>query len=109
MTNRPLSILGKNGMSFLLPALLLFSCRDQPSAPSREALDQLHLKKGQIVLCGPPDAAFGIVNFDIDGNEAVRNDFNTAVELLHSFEYDESEKVFAKIIDESPECTMAYW
>src|SRR5262249_8926859 len=32
-----------------------------------------------------------------------------AVELLHSFEYEESEKVFAKIIDEAPQCAMAYW
>jgi hypothetical protein len=28
---------------------------------------------------------------------------------LHSFEYDDAEKVFAKIIDENPECAMAYW
>jgi tetratricopeptide (TPR) repeat protein len=31
------------------------------------------------------------------------------VALLHSFEYDEAEKVFAKIIDEDPACAMAYW
>ena len=36
-------------------------------------------------------------------------DFNLAIELLHSFEYDEAEKVFAKIIDENPDCAMAYW
>ncbi|HET9431520.1 MAG TPA: hypothetical protein VFO70_10115, partial [Chitinophagaceae bacterium] len=28
---------------------------------------------------------------------------------LHSFEYDESEKIFAKVIDQSPDCAMAYW
>ncbi len=50
-----------------------------------------------------------MVNFDIAGSQQVKNDFNTAVELLHSFEYDEAEKAFAKIIDESPECVMAYW
>ena len=38
-----------------------------------------------------------------------KNDFNQAIELLHSFEYDESEKVFAKIIYENPKCSMAYW
>jgi tetratricopeptide (TPR) repeat protein len=31
------------------------------------------------------------------------------VALLHSFEYDEGEKVFAKIIQEEPGCAMAYW
>lgn len=40
---------------------------------------------------------------------AKKNDFNFAVELLHSFEYDEAEKAFAKVIDESPMCAMAYW
>ena len=33
----------------------------------------------------------------------LKKDFNLAIELLHSFEYDESEKVFAKIIDETPD------
>ncbi len=89
--------------------ILLSSGGDDEVAPSKEALDQLNLKKGQLILCGPPDKEFGIVNFDIDANEKVQDDFNTAVELLHSFEYDESEKVFAKIIDESPSCAMAYW
>jgi hypothetical protein len=31
------------------------------------------------------------------------------VKLLHSFEYDEAEKVFARIIDANPGCAMAYW
>ena len=39
----------------------------------------------------------------------VKEEFNLAVELLHSFEYDEAEKVFAKIIDKEPDCAMAYW
>jgi hypothetical protein len=29
--------------------------------------------------------------------------------LLHSFEYDEAEKAFSKIIDKNPGCAMAYW
>jgi hypothetical protein len=32
----------------------------------------------------------------------VKSKFNLAVSLLHSFEYDEAEKVFANIIDEDP-------
>jgi hypothetical protein len=38
-----------------------------------------------------------------------QKDFNIAVALLHSFEYDEAEKMFAKVIDEAPRCAMAYW
>lgn len=89
-------------------AMLLAACGD-PSAPSKEVLSQLLLKRGEIVLCGPPDKEFGVVNFEITGGGQVKKDFNTAVELLHSFEYDEAEKVFAKVIDESPGCVMAYW
>lgn len=99
----------KKYLFFIIPAILLTSCADDHSTPSREALDQLQLKRGQIIVCGPPDKEFGMVNFDIAGSQQVKNDFNTAVELLHSFEYDEAEKAFAKIIDESPECVMAYW
>ncbi len=98
-----------NFLLVLSPVLLLLSCGGGSPAPSKEALAQLQLKKGQIVLCGPPDKEFGVVNFDIEGSDKVKADFNTAVELLHSFEYDEAEKVFAKIIDESPGFVMAYW
>ena len=93
---------------------MMLACSGDHSAssgevPSQNALDQLHLKKGQIVSCGAPDNEFGTVNFEIAGSQQVKNDFNTAVELLHSFEYDEAEKAFAKIIDESPGSIMAYW
>lgn len=89
--------------------MVLFSCGGDKAGPSKEVIEQLNLKRGDIIICGPPEKEFGIVNFDIDGSEKVKIDFNTAVELLHSFEYDESEKAFAKIIDETPGCTMAYW
>lgn len=31
------------------------------------------------------------------------------IALLHSFEYDEAEKLFAKVIDADPACAMGYW
>lgn len=93
----------------ILPAILFAACGSSPGTPSKTAIDALQLKKGEIVVCGTPDKEFGVVNFDITGSEQVKVDFNTAVELLHSFEYDEAEKTFAKIIDEAPDCAMAYW
>ena len=99
----------KNTTSLLIPAMLLASCAGTPTTPSKELLDQLQLKKGQIIVCGTPDKEFGIVNFEIDGSRQTKSDFNTAVELLHSFEYDEAEKAFAKVIDEAPDCALAYW
>jgi tetratricopeptide (TPR) repeat protein len=101
--------LSKNCLLFLLPAAIMLACGVNSSKPSKELINQLDLKSGQLISCGPPDKEFGIVDFEMTGSEKVKNDFNIAVELLHSFEYDESEKVFSKIIDESPECAMAYW
>ena len=93
--------------AFLLPVILA-SCKGNNS-PSKEAISQLDLKRGDVISCGPPDAQFGTVDFEMTCDEKSKKDFNLAIELLHSFEYDEAEKVFAKIIDETPDCAMAYW
>jgi tetratricopeptide (TPR) repeat protein len=93
---------------FLLLSILV-SCRGKNSSPSKELIDQINLKRGEIVSCGPPDKEFGSVDFEMTCNEKTKKDFNLAIELLHSFEYDESEKGFAKVIDKTPECAMAYW
>ena len=94
---------------YILLGASILSCNNKNSTPSDELITQLNLKRGDVISCGPPDAQFGLVNFDVTCDEKVKNDFNLAIELLHSFEYDESEKVFAKIIDETPDCAMAYW
>ena len=92
---------------FFLP-LLLF-CRIKNKSISSNDINAMNLKRGEIVLCGPPDKQFGSITFDVSCSESVKHDFNLAVALLHSFEYDESEKVFAKIINMEPGCAMAYW
>lgn len=93
---------------FLLPVILV-SCKSKNPSPSKEAISQLNLKRGDVISCGPPDAQFGTVDFEMTCDEKAKKDFNLAIELLHSFEYDQAEKVFAKIIDETPDCAMAYW
>lgn len=92
----------------LLHAVLLIACAGH-TTPSAKLLDELQLKRGQIIACGPPDKEFGTVDFHITGSKQAQEDFNTGVALLHSFEYDDAEKAFAKVIDESPDCAMAYW
>lgn len=89
----------------LLPVL----CKIKNKNISSEEIKAINLKRGEIVLCGPPDKKFGSVSFDVSCSEKAQNDFNLAVSLLHSFEYDEAEKVFAKVTDEAPGCVMAYW
>lgn len=47
---------------FLFLTVLQF-CKNVTDAPSREVITQLHLKRGSIIACGPPDAQFGTVDF----------------------------------------------
>lgn len=94
---------------YILSVLSIISCNNRNSAPSKEVINEINLKRGEIISCGPPDKQFGSVDFEMTCNEKAKKDFNLAIELLHSFEYDESEKAFAKVIDETPECAMAYW
>ncbi|HEY4323323.1 MAG TPA: hypothetical protein VGN20_05035 [Mucilaginibacter sp.] len=94
---------------FFVPLYVLPSCRQKNPAPSSELIAQINLKRGEVAICGRTAQQFGTVEFPISGDRKVNQDFNLAIALLHSFEYDEAEKVFAKIIDEAPGCAMAYW
>ena len=94
---------------FSVLILLLVSCKRKNTVPAKETIHAISLKRGEVVLCGPPDKQFGTVEFETSCSEKTKKDFNLAIALLHSFEYDEAEKVFTKIIDEEPACAMAYW
>jgi hypothetical protein len=94
---------------FSLLLLLPISCKWENTTPAKEAINEIKLKRGEVVLCGPPDKQFGTVEFITSCSPKIKKDFDLAIALLHSFEYDEAEKVFAKIIDKEPECAMAYW
>jgi tetratricopeptide (TPR) repeat protein len=93
----------------IVTVLVFVSCGVKNAGPSKEVLSAINLKTGDVISCGPADKQFGSVVFDVSGSEDVKKDFNLAVKLLHSFEYDEAEKVFAKVIAEAPGCAMAYW
>ena len=84
------------------------SCNNSAdNAPSIAAMD---LKRGEILTCGPEDGElFGTVSFTASVPDKAKTDFNMGVALLHSFEYDEAEKMFAKVVDQYPDCAMAYW
>jgi tetratricopeptide (TPR) repeat protein len=94
---------------YLISAYSLSSCNSSNSAPSRELINSIDLKRGAVIACGPANNEGGSVDFVFTGSDNLKKDFNQAIELLHSFEYDESEKVFAKIIDADPGIAMAYW
>jgi Tfp pilus assembly protein PilF len=69
----------------------------------------IELTRGEITLCSSGTDQFGTVSFSQSCSEKTRPDFNLAIALLHSFEYTEAEKVLAKVIDQDPQCVMAYW
>ena len=94
---------------YILTAYALLSCNGRNPEPSKELIDGIKLKRGPLISCGTIDNQYGSVYFDMTCDEKSKADFNLAIALLHSFEYDESEKLFAKIIDENPKCAMAYW
>lgn len=95
------------GSVFLL--LAAGSCHEKNRAPGNETINAINLKRGASFVCGPSDKQFGTVGFETSCPREVKKEFDLAIALLHSFEYDEAEKVFAKIIDSAPECAMAYW
>jgi tetratricopeptide (TPR) repeat protein len=89
--------------------LILLGCKQKNIAPSPLLIKDLGLKRGEVIVCGSPDLELGLANFESSCSEKSRNDFNMAVKFLHSFEYDEAEKVFTRVIDQDPACAMAYW
>jgi hypothetical protein len=92
----------------LLTAALIISCNNNVNNSSET--NMIELKRGSLISCGPQEGEiFGSVSFDATVPPPAQKDFNTAIALLHSFEYDEAEKMFAKVIDEAPGCAMAYW
>jgi hypothetical protein len=87
----------------------IIACTGKNNIPAVDAISGINLKRGEIISCGPPDKEFGDVKFQTSCDQEVEKEMDLAMALLHSFEYDESEKAFAKIIDQEPGCAMAYW
>jgi hypothetical protein len=100
---------GMHLLAFSWYLLTLLCCNGKSNVPTNDAITAINLKRGEIISCGPPDQQFGLLEFETSCSPALKKDFNLAVSLLHSFEYDEAEKAFAKIIDAAPECALAYW
>ncbi|WP_207512909.1 tetratricopeptide repeat protein [Longitalea luteola] len=95
--------------AMLFVVTLLLSCRERQKPMLAKEISDINLKTGNVVLCGPEDKGVGKVSFIISGDDSTSRQFNFGIALLHSFEYDEAEKVFAQIIHRDPHCAMAYW
>lgn len=51
----------------------------------------------------------GRVNFPVSCTAQAQKQFHLAVAWLHSFEYEEAEKVFTEVTVNDPQCNMGYW
>ena len=86
--------------------LLLLACRPA-RAPPPPSLSDIDFLRGDLVLCS--GKRFGEVQFSLGCDASVREHFDLALSLLHSFQYVEAEKAFVRVIDTDADCTMAYW
>ncbi|WP_228851528.1 tetratricopeptide repeat protein [Aegicerativicinus sediminis] len=84
--------------------LNLYSCKKQPKVITFSSLEVLN---GDILLCGSGD--FGTVDFATSCTTESSEMFNLGLSLLHSFEYTEAEKAFAKVLEVDPNCAIAFW
>jgi tetratricopeptide (TPR) repeat protein len=110
---QPKGLFMKKKFSLINVSILLLvlqtRCNNDGTVPSKVAIQELGLKRGNVIVCGPATQQLGDVAFPITGSKEANEKFNLGVKLLHSFEYDEAEKVFASVIERYPECAMAYW
>ncbi len=51
----------------------------------------------------------GQVHFAVSCSPPAQKSFNTAVALLHNFQYEEASKAFGEVAEQDPHCAMAYW
>lgn len=58
-----------------------------------------------------PDQTTGLgtVHFANSCSPDVQSEFDTALALLHSFEYEVAEKKFKHVAERDPQCAIAYW
>ena len=91
----------------VLSIILCFSSCENKKTSSIQSFSELDLKRGDLLLCGDPN--FGDVSFALSCRYDLRETFNLGLSLMHSFEYAEAEKAFVSVLDQDPECLMAYW
>jgi len=51
----------------------------------------------------------GVVDFDVSCSEEVQDDFDQALALLQHMMYEQARREFQAIIEQAPDCAMAYW
>jgi tetratricopeptide (TPR) repeat protein len=99
----------KTFITIVLTLALIACSKSVNKEQLKSQVSALDLNRGDIALCTSGKGEFGQVRFPIACSQEVQADFNLATALLHSFEYPEAEKVYARIMERDPQCLMAYW
>jgi tetratricopeptide (TPR) repeat protein len=85
----------------------------KPSKPflfiALTALMTVSVLRAQEMHRHDPAEKLGQVNFPVSCSAAAQKQFNRALALLHSFQYQEAEKAFSEISATDPNCAMSYW
>lgn len=85
-------------ISWLLAALL----------PAAALAQQDHHDHSE-TAAAPSEQSIGTVDFGTSCQPAVRDDFNRATALLHSFWWTESRRAFEHVLQSDSHCAMAHW
>src|SRR5437660_7007835 len=67
------------------------------------------LSIGSSGLPAPQAEHLGRVRFANSCSPQVQVEFNSAVAMLHSFQYGLAEKTFNHVVEKDPQCAIAYW
>lgn len=94
---------------FIISSLIFIACKDEVKTPNKEMIASINLKRGAVTSCSPGEMKLGAVAFENSCSDKTKKDFDLGIAFLHSFEYEDAEKVFAKVIDEEPDAAIAYW
>lgn len=73
------------------------------------ALMSVAIVRAQDMHRHDPAERLGQVNFPVSCSAAAQKQFNHALALLHSFQYQEAEKAFSEVGATDPNCAMSYW
>lgn len=77
--------------------------------PASAALALCSAAVAQNAKPSPAGANLGSVSFPVSCAPDIQPKFDTAVALLHSFQYQQAEQAFQDIAKEDPTCSVAYW
>ncbi len=81
---------------------LFFAPSSSPAQEGRQCHDPSSPSLGDL-------SKVGTCRFPISGGRALRNDFNRALAVLHSFWYQEARLAFQDLAKKDPHCAMAHW